>query len=560
MGPTEVQDIMRRHEAMKAEKAPWLGLWDELAMHCMPRRAGMTTEQASPDASRESRLYDITAVQANLTLAAGTLAWACPTSSPWFAFEPGMDDDGDDDAKLWLQDCTRRAARILAARSNFYSEIHESFLDRSTFGTHVIHCEWDDKLGLIFQCLPVNEVSLAENAAGQIDCVFREYSMTARALAEKFGVERLSEKVAKMATSGGAEALKRVRLLHAIYPRQERKAELGPLAMPVASCHVEIESKHVILESGYSEMPTIAGRYLHWNGGVMGGTVYGWAPSWVALPEARQLNFLQKMMDALAETKAFPRILAPSTFEGEFDVRAHGITSYAAGDAKPEAWLTEGDYRIGLDRTRERQEAIRQAFHVDLFQMFAQMERPAQMTAREVAERASEKLVQFSPTFSRLVSEVFNPLLRRIFSLLLRNGQFAPPPRTMIRGQTPDGLRGYLPEPEIAYTSRIALALKQVENMGFLRHLETLAAVSGMKPEILDNYDLDRIMRDTALTDGFDPRWLRKVGDIDMLREARAAAMAQQEQVAQAAAAADAAGKVGAIRKDSMLGEMIGAA
>src|SRR6185436_2076880 len=101
---------------------------------------------------------------------------------------------------------------------------------------------------------------------------------------------------------------------------------------------------------------------------------------------------------------------------------AMGVTYFsrdlAGANLMPREWMTAGRYDVGLDRIKERQRAIEDAFHVPLFQMFAQLEK--QMTAREVAERSSEKLIQFSPTFSRLTSELFNPLLERIFGILLR--------------------------------------------------------------------------------------------------------------------------------------------
>ena len=107
------------------------------------------------------------------------------------------------------------------------------------------------------------------------------------------------------------------------------------------------------------------------------------------LPEARQVNFLQKMMDALAEKMAFPPVLAPEELEGEIDPNAHGVTYFsrdlASGGSLPKEWMTQGRYDVGLQRIQERQKAINEAFHTDLFQMFAQIQK--QMTAREVAER-----------------------------------------------------------------------------------------------------------------------------------------------------------------------------
>ena len=288
----------------------------------------------------------------------------------------------------------------------------------------------------------------------------------------------------------------------------------------------------------------------------MGG-LYGWSPSFAALPEARQLNFLQKMMDALAEKMAFPPVLAPEELEGEIDPNAMGVTYFSRdlvqGGSLPKEWMTQGRYDIGLQRVQERQRAINDAFHVDLFQMFAQLQK--QMTAREVSERAQEKLIQFSPTFSRLTSELFNPLLERVFGLLLRAGRFGDVPRSMI--QPINETTGFVPPPKVQYASRIALALRSLPSLGYQRTLERLGAVAGIAPQVLDNFDFDKAERETALSDGVPADYLRSENDVQEERQARAEQQAQMQQQAAAMQAADAVSKVGRVPADSPIGQAI---
>ncbi|MTW08805.1 hypothetical protein GM524_13135, partial [Streptococcus pneumoniae] len=81
-------------------------------------------------------------------------------------------------------------------------------------------------------------------------------------------------------------------------------------------------------EGGYPELPVFVSRYLEWGSGT--GRCYGWSPAFFALREARQVNFLQKMMDALAEKSAFPPVLAPEELEGEIDPNAMGVTYFSS--------------------------------------------------------------------------------------------------------------------------------------------------------------------------------------------------------------------------------------
>lgn len=271
----------------------------------------------------------------------------------------------------------------------------------------------------------------------------------------------------------------------------------------------------------------------------------------MALPEARQLNFLEKQMDALAEISAFPRLLFPDTHEGDIDTRADGVTYYDASNpnALPREWATGGRYDVGKDRAEIKRKAIDNAFHVDLFSMFAQLDK--QMTAREVAERSAEKLIQFSPTFARMTTELFTPLLRRVFGILVRiDGVFPKPPPELVQS-------GFMPEPEVSYSSRIALAIKALENNSFMRTMETVLPLAQIRPDILDNYDFDTIERDKARNEGMPARWLLDEDKRDEIRAQRDRQQAQMMQAQQAEMMAGAAAKAGSIKEDSVVGKAL---
>jgi hypothetical protein len=336
-----------------------------------------------------------------------------------------------------------------------------------------------------------------------------------------------------------------------VYPRGPGEIELGKRDAPnkpFASVYVEKASKHVLMVSGFDEQPFFVTRYLQWKNCES----YGYSPSWTALPEARQLNFLEKQLDSLAELSAFPRVLIPAGFDQDIDLRAAGVTYFDPNNpnALPREWGTTGRYDIGMSRAEQRRNAINEAFHVDLFKMFAMLEK--QMTAREVAERSAEKLIQFSPTFARMTTELFNPMLKRVFALLARQGKFPPPPQQLV-------MIGAIPEPEVHYSSRIALAIRQLENAAFIRTSEMLLPYAQIKPEMLDNYDFDEISRDMARNDGLPARWLMDEEMVAQQRAQRAQAAQQAMQAEQLEQTASALGKAGAVRNDSMIAQAMGA-
>ena len=126
--------------------------------------------------------------------------------------------------------------------------------------------------------------------------------------------------------------------------------------------------------------------------------------------------------------------------------------------------------------------------------------------------------------------------------VLYRAGKFPRPPKSMF---VPDatGRSLKLAMPEITYTSRLALALKSLQNkatMDTMQFMTEFAQGSG-HPEVLDNFNLDETSRTFAINQGMSPRFLRPYKQVLDIRKARAAqqqkaqALATMEQTAKAA-------------------------
>lgn len=275
----------------------------------------------------------------------------------------------------------------------------------------------------------------------------------------------------------------------------------------------------------------------------------------MALPEARQLNYLEKNLDLVSELKIFPRLLVPGELKGHVDLRPGGVTYLKDGvgaEGFPKEWATVADMKQGMERAEEKRNRIKEAFHVDLFKMFAQIDR--QMTATEVTERAAEKLIMFSPTFSRLSVEFYQPTLLRVFRLLYNMGKFPPPPRSVVQIL---GGTILLAEPSIVFNSRIALAMKQMENVGFLRTLNALQPMMQFKPDLLDHYNWNAIVRDMARNDITPEGWIATKEQVEALQQQRAAAQDRLERAQIAEQASGAVAKLGSVPHDSPVADII---
>lgn len=540
---------IERHKSLKGMRAPWDAIWRDLASYVMPRKktpfdSDANTWGNSPTESDYHDLFDSTAIQANQILANGQLTWMTPPDEPWFVFEPPPHLRELDVVKHWHQEITHLTREYLA-NSNFYNEIHEAYLNRSCFGTCALYSEENDRGGITFRSYDVGTFSVAQNFEGQIDTVYREFSLTARQAMQMFGKEALPEKIQEKALSNnGKECDTKFKFVHCIFPRSAADRTLGRIDSsnkPIASIYIAEADKQTVRVGGYDEMPYHVSRYMAW-----GDDAYGWSPAWMALPDTRQLNFLQEHLDALAEIQAFPRILAPSRMEGEVDLRAAGVTYYDENNpnAVPREWGTNGRYDIGVDRVERRQKSINDAFHVGLFQMFRQLDKT--MTAREVAERSSEKLNQFSPTFGRINTELLRPALQRAFGVFLRSGGYPAPPQEVL--QIENGQPG-LPVPGVEFNSRIAMAIKALNNVSILRTFDSLVvplANAGVE-NVMDHFRLPKIIRDYARNEAMPPEWIRDEKEVEEIKQQREEALEEQRQAEMARQQSETVRNVGTV-------------
>jgi hypothetical protein len=94
--------------------------------------------------------------------------------------------DQNDEAKLWLESVTQDMYTAFN-RSNFQQEIFELYHDLITFGTAAMYVEEDDEDLLKFSTKHIAEIFIAEDDKGRIDTVYRKFTLSARALVQKFG-------------------------------------------------------------------------------------------------------------------------------------------------------------------------------------------------------------------------------------------------------------------------------------------------------------------------------------------------------------------------------------
>lgn len=522
-----VSELIRAHDKARASRDQMSSKWRSIAELMRPTRQQIGVQShANETPTAPIEIYDTRAIDALRTYAAGCMSWMTPAESVWFALEPATYMKGDDAIKSWYSEVTDITREALAD-SNFYGIIHEAYLDDGAFGTSGLLCEIDDdQRSLRFEQLQIGQYSITENSNREVDQVFRVLEFTPRQAAQKFGEENLHSSIRERLAKHDTTVCQ---FLHVLMPRADADRIPGKIDsknMPYASIYIDLHNKCLVKESGSWEFPAVVHRHALWSH-----SPWGWSPGLQALPDAKQLNYMQQYLDTLVEKQVSPPTMSTATFEGQIDLRAGGHTFYKDEESKPTFWPNPGNYLIGEDRVQFRQEQIDRAFFVDLFQALTRQRANKVMTAAEVYALREELLPNFSPTFARKNKEVNGPVIRRVFALLLRAGRFPEAPENLVQ-VSPEGMP-FIPDPEIKYTSRMAIAQSLIHGKAFEQSLGLLLPLAETIPGILDHIDFDKAARMTLRSNGVPEDLIRPEIKITEIRQAKAQAQAaamEQEQ------------------------------
>ena len=514
--------------------------WQTISQYFLPQESDINVTKTEGITGWTDRIFDTTAIQAAQTMAAGQRNWLTPSSEPWAQFEPPESmRTGGDDAAIWLGKASDITMQELA-RSNFYSVMNIAYLHVGIFGTDCIFCEEGKAAALNFRNTKVGTYTIEENDEGVVDTVRREFKLTGRQAIQMFGEDALPDKMRTAIKGKGQD--RSFDFVHCVFPREDSQRlpnrEDGA-NKPIASVYISKDFRECVSVSGYDEMPYLVSRFSKWGTD----SPWGYSPAYLALPDVRQINYITQYTDALAELKAYPRILVPSNLDGDVDLRAGGVTTWDINEpnGRPAEWATIGDYKMGMELIANKKEMINEAFFVPMFKMLGSDPLiDKKMTAYEISQRLAEKLEQFTPVFDRRVTEFLNPLLRRVFGILYRQGKFGQAPESLLV-QSGVNTKG-LALPEITITSRISLALKALQNRGTEQAVQFLQPIMQFKPEVADNFDLDKMMRNYAMNSGMNADLFRDERSVAAIRQQRMK-LQQQQQALQAAEQLGKAGK-----------------
>ena len=521
----EIRHYRRRLAALEEErKRGWEAHWRDLAANFMPRRARFL--DAGEDTNRGDRrnhLWDDAGILARRTLSAGLMAGLTSPARPWFSLTLQDEDMARlGNVKLWLHFVYERMVNVFA-QSNFYDQVHLLYDELDTFGTGVLILEEDNENTIRCRTLTVGEYCLDTNSSGRVDTMYRRVRMTARQILDAWP-ETCPERIRKMAENDNPEWLE---VLHVVEPRKVGlTGRKDGAARPFRSVYLMLDGRpdEVLEDSGYYEFPALCPR---WN--TTASDIYGSSPAMDALGDCLTLQSLARDGLLALEKEIKPPLLALSsaglTRLSLDPGKVNYVNAMSQGGSLPvvSPLLQVRANLAALEQYKAQiKDQIRRMFFNDLFLLMAGTDK--RMTATEVAERSAEKMIQLGPVLDRLRSELFQPLIERVFGIMWRRGDIPEPPPEMM--ETGAGL-------SIEFISILAQAQKQAGLAGINNTVMFAGQAAQFNPEILDKINFDEALDEVAEMNGTPPNLLRSDEEVAQIRQQRAEQMKQQQQMAQ---------------------------
>lgn len=518
--------ICTRLTQMQGERSKSEHVWRVCFEVTHPERMeglGGSGTDASSSQQKKCELLDNTATDGVRLLASNVMGGMTPANAVWLGFDVSEETD---DERRWLDDAAQEVWQAIH-QSNYDSQKYEALVDSLIAGWMVLFIEEEEGRPVFFQYSLGQCYIACSKLGGQVDTLYRCFSMTAEQAVNEYGT-KVSKKIQDDAADPGRSSTMH-EFVHAVYPRTN-SSKMARMAknLPFASCHVEASTQEVVRESGYHEQPFSCPRWM-----VLPNSAYAIGLVSNALGNIRELNELLRLEKiALGRAAAGTYIGVDDGVLNPRNVRVRGGTVIVANSVDSLKELPTGaDFNVTFSKADHMRAEIRRLLLADQLQP---QDKP-QMTATEVHVRVALIRQLLGPLYGRFQSEDLSITIERVFGMMYRFGRpdLGGPPGPLLIPDAPESLAGEIYS--IRYLSPLARAQK-LEDVTAIERVTMLAGQMAQlgKPETLDLIDGDQSIRISAEALGAPSKMLRDEKALVAYRKAKAEEQQRAQQQAQA--------------------------
>lgn len=519
----DISELRRRYKRMRSDRSVWDHTLQEVADYFLPQKGDFTVTWERGSEKNNRKLLDMTTVYATQQCASFLQGLIIAPNTRWIMlkhsgikgvatvgsqFEDAVEEHLEQAVDIMLE-------TLHASGTSFDSAAYECLQDVCSLGTLCMFVEEDDESFFVFRSYPISQVWWTELSNGEKSCVATVTERTASEIVQEWP-DTASQQCRETAKNNPD---KKINVVHMVKRREDYRdaPDATGKEMKWASYFFEEAQGGLLSEGGYRQNPYIIARWSK-----VSGEIIGRGPGLMALPSARRLMAMAYTMSLASEKLADQPLAVPDedTLDG-LRTDAGAINYYrqiAGGNGSGiEPLPVSADLRYAFEMFTRAEGQIREAF---MAQQIEQGESP-QMTATQVLAIQRQRYTTLAPVLARLQSELLDPLVQRVYQILLRREVIPAPP-----DEIADSIVS------VQFHSPISRSQRAGDAEGLNNAIMLLGPLAQADPSIMDNFDLDEIARDQQEIFGFPQRYLKSTDEVEAMRDARRQTAQQQQELA----------------------------
>ena len=562
--------LIKKRETLKNLREPWNRQFEILGQYIYARKMQFSNETSPGDFLNDGSINDSTASRSLQAMASAIMGSLWKNGGKTFRLARPEDISDNDVNKKFYQKINAAISKAMESeKAGFELAFQESLCEQGAFGTG-IPCVFQGnyKTPLIFKCWALQHCYISESKDEFIDTIYYDEKMPVEQLVGRYGIDNVSEKVQELYRKDPA-CQDKVTVCVAIEPRYDSEKKDIPegsnLSMEYSSCHFEVEYKHILKESGYSELPAKVSRWYK-----LAGEVYGRSPGMDALPAIVQLNSLKEAFIVGVEKKVEPPLfvlddgsLGPATV----DTSAGGLSVFNMSGRLNSQNPVGTIFDVGeLQSLNLAIEAVKlEVMGHFLIDKLYDLNNKTRMTLGEAEIRYDIRSDALSSLYARIFNEQLTPLIERSFNILFEMGLMGiteedDSKRNLLEknGLTPIIIPAEIVEAMVAgkevytieYISPAARLLREAEKRGVTEVMNAMITLIPIYPEAADTvniYEAMEVIRDLG---GAPEKMMRSLDDAVSRGQARNEAQARIAAAEQAKLETESAKNIGAATAD----------
>lgn len=520
-----VAESIREFSELQIWRAVFAAHWEEVAELVLPtsRNTFYYGSWNFPGQKKTDRQVDSTGAMALSRFVAILDSLLTPRNMMWHSLQASNEYVMKDrKVRLWFEQVTKLLFKYrYHPNANFSAQNCNHWQGLGAFGNGSLFIDsfmgHDGTPGLRYLELPLGEIYWRENHQKQVDGFIRHFRLTAQQAIQKYGEEKLSDRVKEYAAQSSQFPIE---FIHRVVPREDyQPSRMDAKGKLYASYHICLMDRKFIREGGYTSFPIAASRYEQTPN-----ETYGRSPAMLVLPALKTLNAEKKDYLTQGHRAGTPVLLTTDDGIVDWSIRPGALNKGGMSEeGKPLVGvLPSGNIQVTKEMMDEERGLIESAFLVDLFKIL--LGDPKIFTATQIIEMMSQRGILIAPTLGRQQSEYLGPMIPRELDVL-SNLHLLPP--------MPPLLKEAKGEYSITYSSPLARDMRAQEVAGFQRTVEMATSIAQVTqdPSIFDNFDFDTALPDIAQIQDVQESWMSSKEQIAAKRAVRDKLRQQQQQV-----------------------------